>query len=250
MRGYYDLIYLSPHLDDVALSCGGQIVQQRMNGRSVLIVTIAAGNPPATLSALARKLHEHWELPSEVITIRRDEDRLACHLLDTDYLHWDIPDAIYRLHPLDQTPLYPVMEMILEPVLPVDYGLIVSLVKQLQTLPGHQQVVAPLAVGNHVDHQITRLAAEYCFGSALLYYEDYPYAHLPGALEKAIRPPDGWQSETIHLSEQALTNKLQAVASFQSQLKSLAGSRLTMEQMIMDYTTSVGGERTWQRKQG
>lgn len=250
MRGYYDLIYLSPHLDDVALSCGGQIVEQRMNGRSVLITTIAAGHPPATLSELARNLHEHWELLSNAVTIRREEDKLACALLDADYLHWNIPDAIYRLHPIDQTPLYPTMEMIVEPILPVDHGLIVALVKALQTLPTHQQVVAPLAVGNHVDHQITRLAAEYCFGSSLLYYEDYPYAHLPGALEKVIRPVEGWQSEVIDLSEQTLMTKLQAVASFESQLKSLAGSRLSMEYMLTDYTTSVGGERLWQRQQG
>ncbi|MEZ4728018.1 MAG: PIG-L family deacetylase [Caldilineaceae bacterium] len=49
MPSVYDAIYLSPHLDDVALSCGGQIFGATRTGQRVLIVTITAGDPPPPL---------------------------------------------------------------------------------------------------------------------------------------------------------------------------------------------------------
>ena len=42
----YDTIFLAPHLDDVVLSCGGQIFLETEAGNSVLVVTIMAGDPP------------------------------------------------------------------------------------------------------------------------------------------------------------------------------------------------------------
>ncbi len=42
-RSSYDYIYLSPHLDDVALSCSGTICQQKTQGSSILMATIFAG---------------------------------------------------------------------------------------------------------------------------------------------------------------------------------------------------------------
>jgi len=39
-------IYLSPHLDDAVLSCGGIIWQQVQSGHQVEIWTICAADPP------------------------------------------------------------------------------------------------------------------------------------------------------------------------------------------------------------
>ena len=55
-------IYFSPHLDDVALSCGGLAWEQSQSGSPVQVWTICAGDPPARpLSAFAEELHERWE---------------------------------------------------------------------------------------------------------------------------------------------------------------------------------------------
>ena len=63
MKSQYDLIYLSPHLDDAALSCGGQIARFRGEGRSVLIVTVTAGDPPTGAeSRYIQELHSRWQL--------------------------------------------------------------------------------------------------------------------------------------------------------------------------------------------
>ena len=55
-------IYLSPHFDDVALSCGGLLWEQAQAGEGASVWTICAGEVPAgQLSPFAQSLHERWE---------------------------------------------------------------------------------------------------------------------------------------------------------------------------------------------
>lgn len=245
----YDIIYLSPHLDDVALSCGGQIFDQTTNGRSVLIVTLIAGDPPETaVSTFASHLHQQWQITADVIASRRQEDETACHILQASFAHWGTLDAIYRQHPFTHTPLYPSADALMGAIHPLEASLLAALVRQLQQLPPHGRLVAPLAVGNHVDHQLTRLAAEYCFGNNLFYYEDYPYVQLPGLLETTLKDKTTWQPHLFTLSDAAKQAKLKAIASFSSQIKALFNDWPTAAHLINHYLGSVGGERVWQHR--
>ncbi|MGH2521295.1 MAG: PIG-L deacetylase family protein, partial [Anaerolineales bacterium] len=55
---YLTHLYLSPHFDDAALSCGGTIHQQTRQGERAVVVTVCAGDsPPGPLSAFAQTLH-------------------------------------------------------------------------------------------------------------------------------------------------------------------------------------------------
>jgi enoyl reductase-like protein len=57
-------IYISPHLDDAALSCGGLIANQIARGESVQAINIFAGIPNLEhFSAYAEKQHNMWNLP-------------------------------------------------------------------------------------------------------------------------------------------------------------------------------------------
>ena len=60
----YRHIYLSPHLDDAALSCGGGIAAQRAAGERVLVVTFCTGAPAPDMqfSDLAQEFHRKWGL--------------------------------------------------------------------------------------------------------------------------------------------------------------------------------------------
>ena len=59
MQQKYDSIYLAPHLDDAALSCGGQIYTATQQGANVRIVTVMAGDAPADgIAGYAVELHE------------------------------------------------------------------------------------------------------------------------------------------------------------------------------------------------
>ena len=250
METVYDSLYLAPHLDDAALSCGGQIYRQTQRGENVLVVTVAAGEPYTDIrSPFARLLHHHWGFTAtEVVTRRRAEDRAACQRLGAETLHWTLPDAIYRLHPQSHDPLYTSNDDIFGAVHPSEERLIVDLARFFSSLPDARRVVAPMAIGNHVDHQLVRTAAERVWGASLLYYEDYPYVQRdPQALERILQPTHQWRSYLITLSHSALVARIEAVGSYQSQISSLFNTSGQMEAAVTRHAARTGGERLWQK---
>ena len=67
-------IYLSPHLDDIVLSCGGMVWQQVQAGDVVEIWTIFSGDaPPGPLAGFAQELHARWQTGPEASAVRRAE---------------------------------------------------------------------------------------------------------------------------------------------------------------------------------
>lgn len=249
MRTYYDAIYLSPHLDDAALSCGGQIHQQTSRGDSVLVVTVMAGDPPAgPLSAFARSLHARWGLPAdEVVAGRRAEDVAACQLLGAEWAHWPFADAVYRCDGATGAPLYPTWEDVIAAPHAADEALVDELAQRMADLPAAGRILAPLAVGNHMDHQLTRLAAVRCFGAGLWYYEDYPY--VLDAAATAVVPTDDpqWQAEIMPVPPLSLQMKIAGIAAFASQVGSFFSDRPDLEQKMTAFTARVGGERVWRQ---
>lgn len=256
LRPHYDAIYLSPHLDDAALSCGGQIFLRTAAGQSVLVVTITAGDPPlASVSDYAQSLHERWALATGAVAARRAEDLAACRRLGADALHWDVPDCIYRLHPVTGQPFYRSDVDIFDCLHPEEIGLVDDLADRMRGLPPAGRIVAPLTAdhrvnaehaGRHVDHQLTRRAAERAFGDRLWYYEDYPYAQEPGALDGVLSARAGeWQAEVTPLTADALAAKIEAILAFRSQLSTFWRNRAELEQQVVGYSERVGGERVW-----
>ncbi len=247
MNAFYDTIILSPHLDDAALSCGGQIYLKTAVGQSVLIVTIMAGDPPASgLSTFAQSLHDRWQLNSQAAAQRRDEDIVAASILGADTLHWTVADCIYRQEPQTGESYYRSEQAIFGELNPAESLLVNKLAEHLTTLPQTNQIIAPLGIGNHVDHQITRLAAEQEFGENLGYYEEYPYAIAPGAVEVlTIEKSPAWQAQTIPISEEALFAKIEAIAAYVSQLSTFFLDLSDLEHQVRQYAQTVGGERIW-----
>lgn len=243
----YTAIFLAPHLDDAALSCGGQIASRTRSGQRVLVVTVMAGDPPTdTENDYIRSLHARWALERDATTQRRAEDIAACAILGADYLHWSIPDCIYRLHPADGKPMYVSDDDIFGDVDPAEQPLIDEIVHLLRALPPHETCYAPLTVGHHVDHLLVAEAARLAFGGELLFYEDYPYAQQPGKLATVIgEPPVGWKASALALSEVDLATKIEAILAFRSQLSTFFTDRTDLERQVASYAASVGGERVW-----
>jgi LmbE family N-acetylglucosaminyl deacetylase len=251
MREWYKAIYLSPHLDDAVLSCGGQIQQETAVRNPILIVTPMAGEPASDLqlSDFAKSLHQRWELARNVVAVRRAEDVVACQMLRADHLHWPIPDCIYRTDPATGDPCYPHWESIITTQHPADEIVLTQLKQQLYQLPPTDQVFAPLTVGNHVDHRLVRLAAEQVFGAKLIYYEDYPYAQNREAVTAALTPAaKDWQATQIALTQTAVRTKINAIWTYTSQINTLFEDRSNLEAKVKEYTAQVGGERYWQPK--
>lgn len=251
LQASYDAIYLSPHLDDVALSCGGQIHDLRSSGRSVLVVTVGAGDEPAeAVPPLAVMLHRAWGLDRPgpngegAVARRRAEDLAACRLLDVDVLHWDLPEAPYRRDAATGEPLYRRLEDLFGQLPPGDRPSVLRVAERLAELPAHRELYAPLAVGGHVDHEIVRRAAEQRFGSSLAYYEEYPYARRRRDVRRLTRTV-GWKSKVVPVSAQGMAAKVRAVACYRSQVEPLFGGRLRMRWKLRRATRRLGGERIW-----
>ncbi len=244
----YTRVYLSPHLDDAVLSCGGQIWQQVQAGERVLVVTIFAAPPAldATLSPFARQLHARWGHPADAAARRQEEDLAALVRLGAEPSHWAYADCIYRQAP-DGSFLYASEEALWEEVHPAEEGLITELAARLAALPliPGAAVYAPLGVGHHVDHQIVRRAAE-ASAHPLTYYEEFPYAESPGAVQTALAGLRG-QAELVRLSSEALEVKIAAIACYQSQISTFWADVAQMATAVRAFAERTGGGRPAER---
>ncbi|MGD8804451.1 MAG: PIG-L family deacetylase [Chloroflexota bacterium] len=248
MESRYETIYLSPHLDDAILSCGGQIYQLTRAGKSALIVTIMAGDAPADgLSEFALGLHQRWQLAGDAAAQRRQEDRAACRVVGADYLHLNLLDCIYRRDPGTGAALYDSEEALFDELHPAERALARTLADTLGRLPDSNRVLAPLTVGGHIDHQLTRLAAEIWLGDNLTYYEEYPYALSPQAMPAEIVLEGRWRASTVPISDEALAARIEAIACYKSQLSTFFHDHEALIRSVSGYVHQVGGERLWHR---
>lgn len=245
----YNAIYLAPHLDDVALSCGGQVYDRTSAGQRILVVTVMAGSPAfAAQSEYIDSLHDRWQLAGDAAAERRSEDSAACAILGADYRHLDVPDCIYRLDPQHGTPLYNSDADIFGDIHPAEQVLQQQVAGLLEALPPSDQIVAPLAAGHHVDHLLVRAAAEQVWPSGLWYYEDYPYVENRGYLRRVLGDDlRAWRPEIFDISVEGMQAKFEAIWAFRSQLSTFFGSREEMEARVGGYCEQAGGERLWVR---
>lgn len=242
-------VYLSPHLDDVALSCGGLVWEQVQAGRSVSIWTICAADPPdEPLSPYASTLHTRWQAGRDATRLRRAEDRESVEQLGAAAVHFPVPDCIYRRSPQTGLALYQSEEAIFGPLDPAEEGLVKTLSDELkQRLPGKVELVCPLALGGHVDHRLVRASAE-LLGLSLWYYADYPYAkEAPDVLDRMRR--SGWQPFRFPVSADGLDAWVRSVAAHTSQLSTFWEDMESMRSAVRMFCEQMDGVTLW-RKNG
>ena len=243
--GRMQWIFLSSHLDDAALSCGGLIAERTRMGDPVEIWTICAGDPPpGPLPTFAQSLHKRWGTSRDAAVARRLEDQQSCQRLGAAARHFAIPDCIYRRVPPAGDPLISTNDDLFQPFPDSQHSLVDSLRDQLaNALPLKSLVVSPLALGNHIDHQLVRRAAER-LGRPLLYYADYPYTvQASSDLEQSIHP--GWQTYTQAISPDGLRAWQAAVAAHRSQISTFWDSVSEMEAAVQSYYEAGGGCKLW-----
>ncbi len=210
-------VYLSPHPDDAVFSCGGLIAQQTSSGEAVTVLTICAGDtPPGELTPFAMELHARWGSEDSPSAVRRLEDTLACGSLSAGVIHLEIPDAVYRKG-ADGTGLYPDESAIFRALHESESDLIVHLQEELsRRIPAESVVYCPLGYGGHVDHRLTRQAAE-GLGRALRYYADLPYAMRGGVIPDELGLPQG-EKRLFELESMEIQAWAAASAWYRSQL--------------------------------
>jgi LmbE family N-acetylglucosaminyl deacetylase len=253
-------VYLSPHLDDAVMSCGGTIHKQASIGDQVQVITIFAGEyRDGTPSAFALVQHDYWGNPPRPMPLRRAEDKAALMLLGAGAAHLDYLDCVYRADP-DGEWLYAEEEALWQKVHaddPMAEDGAQNLVDRLEALlppPSRDLVYAPLGVGQHVDHQIVHAAARelQARGYRMVFYEDYPYAMEPGATEFALAAvgAEEWQVDPVPLAPEDLAAKVSALNYYRSQMYVLFGGIEKMPNRVWAFaaTRSPGAglaERLW-----
>lgn len=267
----YTHVYLSPHYDDAALSCGGAIFQQARQGRLPLVITLFAAppDPGQALSPFAENMHHTWGSPADVVGARQAEDRAAMAILGADYLRLNLLDCIYRGRPEAGEWYYTGEAELFGQVHPAETDMaaaIAAAVLELVPFQPDTVVYAPLAAGYHVDHQLAHAAAWQLRqqGWTIVFYEDYPYAD-PGypftrpanpwehdhtlAATLVARAPAKLQPQLHHLSGADLQARIDSVAAYASQVPMLFGSQADMAHYLRQYVLRVGNgqpaERTW-----
>jgi LmbE family N-acetylglucosaminyl deacetylase len=245
-QGAYAHIVLSPHLDDAALSLGGTIACLAAAGEPVLVVNICSGSPPlgGPFSSFAALQHARWKLPAdEAVALRRAEDAAALAALGADSLQLDLLDAIYRMPAayIDDATLFGAVA----PGDPLAELAHPSLEAIVAGSPG-AQLYAPLAVGNHVDHQAVHLVASElaAAGARVLFYEDFPYAARQGSVARRLAAPDAPRglAPVVTRIDGELKLKIVAVAAYESQLGTLFGDAGRMVETVTAYAAAVAGE--------
>ncbi len=205
-------LFVSPHLDDVAFSCGGLAAVLADAGWHTVMVTVFTRSVvPAHGFALACQLDKGLDATVDYMALRRAEDREAARLLDfAGCRHLDLPEAPHRGY--DSAPA-------LFAGLHEDDGIGPEVATQLRTLEQALRpalVLAPQGLGNHADHLQVRAAVLDAVRAPTLWYRDTPYAIRHGT--------DGPPPVLAGLSVlavpvgQGLARKLDAACAYRTQL--------------------------------
>ncbi|MEO7119168.1 MAG: PIG-L family deacetylase [Candidatus Limnocylindrales bacterium] len=200
---------------------------------------------------------------ADVVALRKAEDERYAWFNTASVVFLDLPDAVYRGYEGDEQLLGSVREDDLPP-----YDLLRQEILRLEP----QMVYFPLAVGNHVDHQLCRevgvamLAEERRWVmpapemiDRLTFYEDFPYAwwhDFAGLdqLQTPLRLPNGVANEARYsdISEE-MEQKAAGIRLYASQIHHLFDSDQRLLDDLWGYHTRValaGGvegqaERYW-----
>lgn len=243
-------LFLSPHADDVVLSCGGIIHALVPNGKTVQVVNVFSGQSQVQhLSAFACHLHAKWGLEKNTVFARRQEDLAALQELGlTAPLYWEFLEAPYRCG-TDSRPLYATYDemrgKLAEEDGELEQALLHQVIQLLDGMPETTVVYVPLALGQHVDHQILFRVGRMlgAAGRHVRFYEDFPY------VENYALDPDvfNWVPKAIPIS---VTVKTQAAEKYTSQLRGLGGSSRVVAERLAHAARAVNkrqpAERLWE----
>ncbi|MEA3337941.1 MAG: PIG-L family deacetylase [Chloroflexota bacterium] len=235
-------IYLSPHFDDVVLSCGGQIAQRTLEGKTVIVSTVFAGVPgQKTLSPFARAIHSQPGAPQDSVEGRRKENQDALDILQAAWRPGLYLDCVYRKNAQGKRWLYDSEEAIYGPVAAEESELAMELAQVFASLapaPTDCVLYASLAIGHHVDHQLVRDAALILHNQDynVLFYEDYPSVIRDQdslGFVLAEHETGSWIPEVVAINRAALDRKIVAARQFQSQVRAVFGpSRQVGEDLV------------------
>ncbi len=222
--------------------------------RSANVTAVETDARPVADSVPGQGSLEEVDLTSAgIANLRRIEDERYAYMLECSVVWLDLPDAVYRGYEGDEQLLGTVHDDD-----PAPYEIIRREILRLEP----QAVYAPLAVGNHVDHQLCREAVLALldetrgwvmpapgFVGRVSFYEDFPYAwwhdfHAPSQLpDGGLALPAGVALEARYadITEQ-LDRKAAGIGLYTSQLPRLFESERGMLDALAGFHARLARE--------
>ncbi len=163
-------IAISPHLDDAVFSCGGLIGALSDAGWSVTVVTVFTASVAAPDGfALACQLDKGLGPDVDYMAMRRAEDRQACAQLGAGARWLPFVEAPHRGYGSARALFGPRRAGD-----DVDRAVASSLGRIADEMRP-DAILAPQAIGGHVDHRLTVRAIERLARGPIVWWRDFPY---------------------------------------------------------------------------
>lgn len=228
------LTVLSPHRDDAAFSLMVALSRWSEMGLSIRVLnffTISSYAPQSIASSIC-----------EISSVRDREDRRALRSIgpriETETL--GLLDAPIRLN-INAASISAPENANLQPAGEIDF-----LARQMQAYSAFRLTIAPLALGNHIDHRAVHSAAVKAHnGQRLAFYEDLPYASW--TCEEQLRTRVAETEDCTKVALKPIVVHRNASASKKLRVVSIYKSQITRPeaQAIAAFANRHGGERLW-----
>jgi LmbE family N-acetylglucosaminyl deacetylase len=264
------LVVLSPHFDDGVFSIGAAMHRHVRSGGRAVVVTVFGGPPGMPDDAgspLARGLHARWlaaagvdadppgdeadaTAAASIVARRRREDAAALAILGAEQVVLPFADCIYR-RVSGGGWRCPTEESLFAPDGPAEPDLERDLASALADIAPGSRVLAPLALGGHVDHVLVQRAARRLDGVA--YYEDVPYNLIPGSWSG--RRARGLAVQPWPIESEDLAAKAAACLEYASQWSTFWPDRAALESALgraagSGWQRGLLAEPLWTPKEG
>lgn len=228
-----NLYFVSPHLDDAVFSSGGLLSELSKKGYNITLINVFTkpSTGPYTLSIKKFLKSCGYTDAFKLYKDRISEDHDVAKKLGIKVINLNFIDALWRKKNLkfpfnmfakiipEMGYIYPIFRFAIAKgkIDKRDKKLITNVELKIKKVIKKQSVVfAPMAIGNHPDHQIVRNVSQKLF-KQIIYWADYPYIKNSDADKNFIKN----NHLAIHNLKINTSKKNELVNMYKTQIKAM-----------------------------